>query len=65
MSFAMAVRDGKDTCDDIRALSSHGLDSEDAWDIVAIMAFSTMTGYMAKLTNVKPNKQFYNMTSGK
>lgn len=59
----MAVRDCKQMSEnDLKMLSSHGLDSEDAWDIVAIMAFSTMTGYMAKFTNVKPNEQFYKMT---
>ena len=43
----------------IKALETHGLDSEDAWDIGAIAGLFALSNRMAHLTNMRPNDEFY------
>jgi uncharacterized peroxidase-related enzyme len=47
--------------DDLAALSAHGFDPEDAWDIAAIAAFFGMSNRMANFTSMRPNDEFYLM----
>ena len=62
LSFALAVKEGKDVSEqEMSSLEAHGLDSDDAWDIVAIMALTTMSSYMAQFMRVTPNQEFYRM----
>lgn len=43
----------------IKALETHGLDSEDAWDIGTIAGLFALSNRMAHLTNMRPNDEFY------
>ncbi len=44
---------------DYTALSGHGFDQEDCWDIAAIAAFFGMSNRLANATNMRPNDEFY------
>ena len=44
---------------DYEAVSSHGFDDEDIWDIGAIAAFFALSNRMANLTAMRPNDEFY------
>ncbi len=46
---------------DIEALAEHGLDAEDAWDIMAITAFFGLSNRVASVTAMMPNPEFYLM----
>ena len=46
---------------DIDALAEHGLDAEDAWDIMAITAFFGLSNRVASVTGMMPNPEFYLM----
>ncbi|MDQ2757585.1 MAG: peroxidase-related enzyme [Actinomycetota bacterium] len=46
---------------DIDALAAHGLDAEDAWDIMAITAFFGLSNRVASVTGMMPNAEFYLM----
>ena len=46
---------------DYEAVSSHGFDDEDIWDIGAIAAFFALSNRMANLTAMRPNDEFYLM----
>ena len=47
--------------DDHAALSLHGFDAEDAWDIAAIASFFGMSNRMANVTGMRPNDEFYTL----
>ncbi|XP_028314789.1 uncharacterized protein LOC114470665 [Gouania willdenowi] len=62
LDFAMAVcRSDTITEKHFQALEEVGFDREDAWDIAAIAAFFAMSNRLAHLTDMSPNKEFYNM----
>lgn len=62
LDFAMAVcRADTITEQHFKSLEEVGFDSEDAWDIAAIAAFFAMSNRLAHLTDMRPNKEFYNM----
>lgn len=46
---------------DIDALAEHGLDAEDAWDIMSITAFFGLSNRVASVTGLMPNAEFYLM----
>ncbi|GJE44594.1 peroxidase-related enzyme [Methylobacterium soli] len=47
--------------DDFAALSRHGFDQDDIWDIAAISSFFGMSNRLANVTNMRPNAEFYTM----
>ncbi|CAH3116953.1 unnamed protein product [Porites lobata] len=60
IEFAMQVSRSETVKDEhIKALETHGLDSEDAWDIGAIAGLFALSNRMAHLTNMRPNDEFY------
>ena len=63
LDFAMKVclRSGEIGEADYAALREHGLDDEDAWDIIAITAFFGMSNRMANGIGMMPNDEFYLM----
>ncbi len=63
LDFAMRVALESATVDDaaIEALTEHGFDADDVWDIGAIAAFIAMSNRMANLTAMRPNDEFYGM----
>ncbi|XP_077465451.1 uncharacterized protein LOC144082285 isoform X1 [Stigmatopora argus] len=62
LDFAMAIcRADTITEQHFKSLEEVGLDSEDAWDIAAIAAFFAMSNRLAHLTDMRPNREFYNM----
>ncbi len=46
---------------DFAALTEHGLDDEDAWDIAAITALFGLSNRLANATDMRPNPEFYLM----
>ena len=46
---------------DITALSAHGFDADDVWDIAAIAAFYAMSNRLANVMNIRPNDEFFAM----
>ena len=46
---------------DFAALTAHGFDDEDAWDIAAITAFFGLSNRMASFSGMQPNPEFYLM----
>ena len=46
---------------DIAALSAHGFDADDVWDIAAIAAFYAMSNRLANVMNIRPNDEFFAM----
>jgi len=63
LDFALKVclRSGEIGEADYAALREHGLDDEDAWDIIAITAFFGMSNRMANGIGMLPNDEFYLM----
>ncbi|XP_077434704.1 uncharacterized protein LOC144059459 isoform X1 [Vanacampus margaritifer] len=62
LDFAMAVcRADTITEQHFKSLEEVGFDREDAWDIAAIAAFFAMSNRLAHLTDMRPNKEFYNL----
>ncbi|XP_049589646.1 uncharacterized protein si:ch211-175m2.5 [Syngnathus scovelli] len=62
LDFAMTVcRADTITDEHFKSLEEVGFDREDAWDIAAIAAFFAMSNRLAHLTDMQPNKEFYNM----
>ena len=63
LDFAMKVAlDARAIGDaDFAALARHGLDAEDAWDIVAIAAFFGLSNRLANATTLRPNDEFYTL----
>jgi uncharacterized peroxidase-related enzyme len=49
---------------DIAALSEHGFNEEDVWDMAAIAAFFAMSNRLANVTNMRPNEEFYMLGRG-
>jgi len=47
--------------DDYTALTAHGFNAEDAWDIGAIAAFFALSNRMANLIGMRPNDEFFVM----
>jgi uncharacterized peroxidase-related enzyme len=47
--------------EDYARLQQHGFDSEAAWDIAAIAAFSALSNRLANATGMMPNEAFYRM----
>ena len=46
---------------DFAAVTAHGFDDEDAWDIAAITAFFGLSNRMASFSGMQPNPEFYLM----
>jgi uncharacterized peroxidase-related enzyme len=46
---------------DFDALTAHGFDMEDVWDIGNITALFALSNRMANVTGLMPNAQFYTM----
>lgn len=46
---------------DFNALHAHGLDDEDAWDIISIVGLFGMSNRIANATDLRPNPEFYLM----
>jgi len=63
LDFAMKVCTASHEINDndFAALSQHGLDDEDAWDIAAITAFFGMSNRVANTLHIMPNPEFYLM----
>lgn len=63
LDFAMKVCLRADEIEDsdFDALSPHGFDDEDAWDIAAITAFFGLSNRMASFSGMQPNPEFYLM----
>jgi uncharacterized peroxidase-related enzyme len=63
LDFAMKVCSHSQAVEeaDYAALSAHGFDDEDAWDIAAITAFFGMSNRMANAYSIRPNDEFYLM----
>ncbi|XP_019901218.1 uncharacterized protein si:ch211-175m2.5 isoform X2 [Esox lucius] len=62
LDFALAVcRSDTITDQHFLSLEEAGFHREDAWDIAAIAAFFAMSNRLAHLTDLRPNKEFYNM----
>ena len=63
LDFAMKVCLASHQLDDadFEALTPHGLDDEDAWDIAAITAFFGLSNRMASFSGMQPNPEFYLM----
>ena len=61
LAFAMKVaQDARAIGDaDFAALAEHGLDAEDAWDIIGIAAFFGLSNRLANATSLRPNDEFY------
>lgn len=61
LDFAMRVAlDAHEVGDkDFVALTGHGFDEEDAWDIAAIASFFALSNRLANVTNMRPNDEFY------
>lgn len=62
LTLATAVNNSAEVTDEhFKNLEDHGLNKEDAWDIVALVAFTNMTAQMMSFVHVHPNKEFYKM----
>lgn len=62
LDFALTVCRSETVTDEhMSSLEAHGFDREDIWDIAAITAFFALSNRMAHLTDMKPNKEFYNL----
>jgi len=63
LDFAMKVAQQAWAVDDadFDALSAHGFDREDVWDIAAISAFFGLSNRMANVASMRPNDEFYSM----
>ncbi len=63
LDFALKVCLYSDQVDegDYAALSTHGFDDEDVWDIAAITAFFGMSNRIANAISMRPNDEFFLM----
>ncbi|TSV81482.1 hypothetical protein Baya_13312 [Bagarius yarrelli] len=62
LDFALTVCRSETVTDaHLSSLEAHGFDREDIWDITAITAFFALSNRMAHLTDMRPNKEFYNL----
>ena len=63
LAFAMQVALESQTVSDadLEAMSGHGFDREDVWDIAAIAAFFAMSNRLANVTGMRPNDEFYTL----
>nr|XP_039263415.1 uncharacterized protein LOC120339374 [Styela clava] len=62
LSLASTVCHSQEVTDEyFKNLEDHGLNKEDAWDIAALVAFTTMTAQMLSFIHVQPNREFYKM----
>ena len=61
LAFALKVAEASSTIgdDDYAALSAHGFDDEDVWDIGNIAAFFCLSNRMANFIGLRPNDEFY------
>jgi uncharacterized peroxidase-related enzyme len=61
LAFALKVSETSSAIgdDDFAALSAHGFDDEDVWDIGNIAAFFCLSNRMANFISLKPNAEFY------
>jgi len=61
LDFAMKVALEAHTVGDadITALSAHGFNEEDVWDIAAIAAFFALSNRLANVSGMRPNDEFY------
>ena len=63
LAFAMQVALESQTVSDadLEAMSGHGFDREDVWDITAIAAFFALSNRLANVTGMRPNDEFYTL----
>ena len=63
LAFALKVAEASSTIgdDDYAALSAHGFDDEDVWDIGNISAFFCLSNRMANLIALRPNDEFFTL----
>jgi uncharacterized peroxidase-related enzyme len=61
LAFALKVAEASSAIgdEDYAALSAHGFDDEDVWDIGNIAAFFCLSNRMANFISLKPNDEFY------
>jgi len=61
LDFAVKVtqRSHEINDDDFAALTAHGFNDEDIWDIGAISAFYGMSNRLANMMSLRPNEEFY------
>jgi uncharacterized peroxidase-related enzyme len=61
LAFALKVAEASSAIgdDDFAALSAHGFDEEDVWDIGNIAAFFCLSNRMANFISLRPNDEFY------
>jgi uncharacterized peroxidase-related enzyme len=61
LAFALKVAETSSAIgdEDYAALSAHGFDDEDIWDIGNISAFFCLSNRMANFISLKPNDEFY------
>jgi uncharacterized peroxidase-related enzyme len=61
LAFALKVAEASSAIgdDDFAALSAHGFDDEDVWDIGNIAAFFCLSNRMANFISLRPNDEFY------
>jgi uncharacterized peroxidase-related enzyme len=61
LAFALKVAEASSAIgdEDYAALSAHGFDDEDIWDIGNIAAFFCLSNRMANFISLKPNDEFY------
>lgn len=63
LDFALAVttRSHEIGADDLDRLKAHGFTDEDAWDITAISAFFGLSNRLANVTDLRPNREFFDL----
>src|SRR5213595_3159022 len=63
LDFAMKVslEAGRISEADFVEIAGHGFSDEDIWDIAAISAFFALSNWMANVTAMRPNDEFYMM----
>jgi uncharacterized peroxidase-related enzyme len=63
LDFAMKVSTEaqKISEQDFAAITSHGFNDDDIWDIAAISAFFALSNRIANVTAMRPNDEFYMM----
>jgi uncharacterized peroxidase-related enzyme len=61
LQFALKVAEASSAIgdEDYAALSAHGFDDEDIWDIGNISAFFCLSNRMANFISLRPNDEFY------
>jgi uncharacterized peroxidase-related enzyme len=63
LDYALKVANHSDTVNqsDFDALTAHGFDMEDVWDIGNITALFALSNRMANVTGLMPNDEFYSL----